>query len=105
LSGWFFGAIVMPTVNALMSHRIARDAQGELQGAVAGLFSLSAILGPPLMSHLFARFTAPDSSFHIPGAAFLAAALLALGCLLIFWRSTRVPAAEPAAAEPGLTVA
>src|SRR5947207_2435213 len=38
LSGWFFGAIVMPTLNALMSHRIARDAQGELQGAVASLF-------------------------------------------------------------------
>ncbi|HEX9311046.1 MAG TPA: TCR/Tet family MFS transporter [Gemmatimonadaceae bacterium] len=104
LSGWFFGAIVMPTVNALMSHRIARDAQGELQGAVAGLFSLSAILGPPLMSHLFARFTAPDSTFHVPGAPFLAAAMLALGCLLIFWRSTQVPSAEPAA-EPGLTAA
>ena len=68
LSGWFFGAIVMPTVNALASHRIARDAQGELQGAAASLFSLSAIMGPPIMTHLFARFTAPDARFHVPGA-------------------------------------
>lgn len=98
LSGWFFGAIVMPTVNALASHRIPRDAQGELQGAAASLFSLSAILGPPIMTHLFARFTAPDARFHVPGAAFLAAALLAIGSLIVFWMSTREPAAEPSAA-------
>ena len=105
LSGWFFGAIVMPTVNALMSHRVATNAQGELQGAVASLFSLAAILGPPLMSHLFARFTAPTSSVHIPGAAFLAAGILAVGCLLVFWLSTREDVVEPAAEMPGLTAA
>src|SRR5438105_6154767 len=105
LSGWFFGAIVMPTVNALMSHRVARDAQGELQGAVASLFSLSAILGPPLMTHLFARFTAPRASLHVPGAAFLTAAILATGCLLVFWISTRETVVEPAAQGAGLTAA
>jgi MFS transporter, DHA1 family, tetracycline resistance protein len=94
LATWFFAAIVMPTTNALMSHRISPDSQGELQGAVASLFSLSAIIGPPIMTHLFARFTAPESTVHVPGAAFLAAAVLALGCLLIFWRSTRGSAAE-----------
>jgi DHA1 family tetracycline resistance protein-like MFS transporter len=107
LATWFFAAIVMPTMNAFMSHRISPDAQGELQGAVASLFSLSAIIGPPLMSHLFARFTAPESSVHVPGAAFLAAAVLALGSLVVFWLATRVPAAEPGAeaAESGLTAA
>jgi len=105
---WFFAAIVMPTTNALMSHRISPDAQGELQGAVASLFSLAAILGPPLMTHLFAHFTAPESTIHVPGAAFLAAALLALGSLLIFWLSTREPVTEPGAtavADSGLTAA
>lgn len=96
LVSWFFAAIVMPTTNALMSRRISPDAQGELQGAVAGLFSLSAIIGPPIMTHLFARFTAPESTIHLPGAAFLAAAVLAFGCLLIFWWSTRGAAAEAA---------
>jgi DHA1 family tetracycline resistance protein-like MFS transporter len=107
LTSWFFAAIVMPTMNGFMSHRISPDAQGELQGAVASLFSLSAIIGPPIMTHLFARFTAAESSVHVPGAAFLAAAVLALGCLVIFWLSTREPAAEPgaAAAESRLTAA
>ena len=107
LAGWFFGAIVMPTINALMSHRIAHNAQGELQGAVASLFSLSAIIGPPIMTHIFARFTSPASSVHVPGAAFLTAALLATVCLVIFWVSTRVPAVEPgtSASESALTAA
>ena len=106
LSGWFFGAIVMPTVNALASHRIARDAQGELQGAAASLFSLAAILGPPLMSHLFARFTAPDARIHVPGAAFIAAGFLAIGSLVVFWLATRESVAEPnATASTELTAA
>jgi DHA1 family tetracycline resistance protein-like MFS transporter len=105
-ASWFFAAIVMPTMNAFMSHRISPNAQGELQGAVASLFSLAAIIGPPIMTHLFARFTSPESTVHVPGAAFLFAALLAAACLLTFWLSTRERAAEPGAeAESGLTAA
>jgi DHA1 family tetracycline resistance protein-like MFS transporter len=89
LSTWFFGAIMMPTTNALMSHRVAPDAQGELQGAVASLFSLSSIVGPPLMTQLFSRFAAPDARVHFPGAAFLAAGLLAGACLVVYWAATR----------------
>jgi DHA1 family tetracycline resistance protein-like MFS transporter len=106
LGTWLFAAIVMPTTVALMSHRISADAQGELQGAVASLFSLAAIIGPPIMSHLFARFTAPESGVNVPGAAFLAAAVLALGCLVIFWLSTREEVTKSGAArESGLTAA
>lgn len=97
LGTWFLGAIVYPLTNALMSHRVAPDAQGELQGAVAGLFSLASIAGPLLMTQLFGHFTAPDASPHIPGAAFLMASLLVWVCLPIYWRATR----KGAPAEPG----
>jgi MFS transporter, DHA1 family, tetracycline resistance protein len=86
---WFFGAIVMPSTNALMSHRIAPDAQGELQGAIASLYSVSSIVGPPLMTQLFGRFSAPDAPIHLPGAAFIAATLLAMASLVIYWLATR----------------
>jgi DHA1 family tetracycline resistance protein-like MFS transporter len=39
-----FFAMTYPSMNALMSRRIAANAQGELQGAVASVYSLSAIL-------------------------------------------------------------
>lgn len=97
LGTWFFGAIVFPVTNALMSHRIAPEAQGELQGAVAGMASLAAIVGPLLMTQLFGRFTAPSAPVHLPGAAFLAASLLALICLTIYWTATRTTQVEPGA--------
>jgi MFS transporter, DHA1 family, tetracycline resistance protein len=91
LATWFFGAMVMPSSNALMSKRVAVDAQGELQGAVASLYSLSAIVSPPMMSHLFGRFSAPNAPVHLPGAAFLASALLAISSLVLYWGSTQEP--------------
>ena len=62
LATWLFAAIVMPTTNALMSHRVSADMQGELQGALASLYSLSSIVGPPLMTQLFGHFSAADAS-------------------------------------------
>ena len=97
---WFFGAIVMPSSNALMSQRVAADAQGELQGAVAGIYSLSSIGGPLLMSQVFGRFAAPDARPHVPGAAFFTAALLAAGCFALYVAATRT---EAAAATPVIT--
>jgi DHA1 family tetracycline resistance protein-like MFS transporter len=91
LGTWFFGAAVMPATNALMSRRIAANAQGELQGAVASLYSLSTIVGPPLMTHLFGFFAAPDARVRLPGAAFIAAAALAAACLAAYAAATRQP--------------
>jgi len=106
LSTWLFGAIVMPTTNGYMSRRVPHDAQGELQGAVAGMYSLSSIVGPPVMAQLFSRFSGARAPVHVPGAAFFAAALLTTGCFVLYWRATRAagPIPEqvtqaPAAAE------
>ena len=86
-----------------MSRRVAPNAQGELQGAVACLYSLSSIIGPPLMSQLFGSFTRVGARVHVPGAAFFAAATLAAGAFVIYWTVTReavtpVPVAQSDAA-------
>jgi MFS transporter, DHA1 family, tetracycline resistance protein len=100
LGTWLFGALVMPVTNALMSHRVGPDAQGELQGAVASLFSLSSILGPPLMTQLFGRFADPHAALHLPGAAFVAAGVLAATAGVIYSFVTRARAAPPVSANP-----
>jgi DHA1 family tetracycline resistance protein-like MFS transporter len=89
LATWFLGALVMPSTNALMSHRVEKSAQGELQGAVASLFGLSSIVGPPLMTQLFGRFSAPDAPVQLPGAAFFASTLLAWTSFVLYYRATR----------------
>jgi len=91
LATWFLGATVMPNANALMSQRIPPNAQGELQGAVASLFSLAAIIGPVVMTQLFGHFSAADAHPYVPGAAFFMASALTAACFAVFWASTREP--------------
>jgi DHA1 family tetracycline resistance protein-like MFS transporter len=56
---------------------------------VASLYSLSSIVGPPLMTHLFGYFSGPAAPVHLPGAAFVGAALLTAGSFALFHRATR----------------
>ncbi len=81
------GGIVYPALQSLMSGEVGRDEQGELQGAVSSLVSLAAIAGPPVMTQAFAFFSAPDAPVRLPGAAFVLAALLASGTLVLFRRA------------------
>lgn len=67
-------ALVAPAMQGLMANRIPDDAQGELQGAISSLSSLSFVLTPPLMSQIFFTYTEPGGDIFFPGAPFLAAA-------------------------------
>src|SRR5580704_14130756 len=86
----FVFAVTYPSMNAIASQQAPADAQGEMQGAIACLYSLSAILGPPFMTQIFGYFSAPDAVVHFPGAAFLAAALLTLGSAALLMRALRL---------------
>jgi MFS transporter, DHA1 family, tetracycline resistance protein len=89
--GWGMAALSWPSLNALMSQQVPPDAQGELQGALASLSSVTAILGPPLMTQLFGTFSDPGAPVHFPGAPFLAAALLALASAVILAQVSKSP--------------
>jgi MFS transporter, DHA1 family, tetracycline resistance protein len=86
----FVFALTYPSMNAIASQQAPADAQGEMQGAVACLYSLSAILGPPFMTQIFGYFSAPAATIHFPGAAFLAAALLTVGSAALLVRALRL---------------
>ncbi|MGH9261867.1 MAG: tetracycline resistance MFS efflux pump, partial [Acidimicrobiales bacterium] len=71
-------------------------------GGVASLYSLSSIVGPPLMTQLLGFFSSPRAPVQLPGAAFLASAALTAACILLFVRTLRSqpsPAGWPAAAS------
>jgi DHA1 family tetracycline resistance protein-like MFS transporter len=85
----FVFALTYPSLQALASQQIPADAQGELQGAVACLYSLSSIIGPPLMTQVFARFSGPAAPVYFPGAAFLTAAVLTVASALLLVRGLR----------------
>jgi DHA1 family tetracycline resistance protein-like MFS transporter len=93
---WFFGALVMPSTNALLSHRVRPDAQGELQGAIACLMSLASIAGPILMTQVFGYFTSGSAPAYLPGAPFYFSATLTFVCWFVYRAATRSSAAETA---------
>lgn len=73
----------MPALLALMSKRVPGDAQGELQGATAGLSAVAMILGPAGMTQLFSALTGPHAPIELPGAPYFAAALLSLAATVL----------------------
>lgn len=82
-----FGAIsgfVTPAFQSIMTSQIPANAQGELQGALSSLNSITSIIGPIFMTQLFAIFTGPSAPFYFPGISFFAAAVLSAICLFIF---------------------
>lgn len=72
------GGIAGPALQSVVTSQVPRDAQGELQGALTSLSSLTAVVGPPLMTNTFYYFTHDRAPFIFPGAAFF------LGFILIF---------------------
>ena len=89
--------IAYPSMNAIMSKQVPPDSQGELQGGVSSLMSLTTIIGPLLMTQILGRFSGAGAPIYFPGAAFLLAAVLAIFALLIVLRAG---AKAPASALP-----
>lgn len=104
---WLIAGLVYPSMNAIMSQQVPADAQGELQGGVASLYSLALVVGPPLMTQLFGRFSGKNARLDLPGAAFLCSGVLAVGSAVFFLRAIvigrvarRASAAAGSRAEP-----
>ena len=74
------GGVSAPALSAIMTGDVPETEQGELQGALASLASLTSVGAPVLMTQLFGIFTGAHAPIYFPGAPFLAAALFeALG--------------------------
>ena len=79
---------VSPAMQGIMSNQVTASEQGELQGGLASMSSLTAILSPPFMTQLFGFFTGIHAPVYFPGAPWLAAAVLTLLALVLFLRAT-----------------
>jgi DHA1 family tetracycline resistance protein-like MFS transporter len=79
-----FGGLAGPALQGLLSNGVPENEQGELQGAMSSMMSATSIVGPPLMTTIFATFTEDGAPVYFPGAPFVAGAVLsALSLVLI----------------------
>lgn len=81
------GGIAGPALQGHMSANVPANAQGELQGGLTSLMSLSSIFGPLLMTSLFYYFTTKGAPFQFPGAPFIIGAILMLLSALLAVKS------------------
>jgi DHA1 family tetracycline resistance protein-like MFS transporter len=88
------GGIAPPSIQGIISGRVADNEQGELQGMVTALNSISTILSPLIMTNLFYQFTKSNTPVYFPGAAFAAAALLILVGAFFVVRGLKASAAS-----------
>lgn len=70
------GGIANPALQSIISNQVPSNEQGELQGALTSLMSVTSIIGPVLMTGLFSFFTTKDAPVYFPGAHFMMAAFL-----------------------------
>lgn len=81
------GGIAGPSLQGLISNAVPSNEQGELQGALAGLMSITSIIGPPLMTNLFSYFTNKNAPVYFPGAAFMMGGVLIAISGLLAWKN------------------
>lgn len=70
------GGICGPSLQSLISKNVPSDQQGELQGALTSLISVTSIIGPPVMTSCFYYFTHDSVPFEFSGAPFFLASIL-----------------------------
>lgn len=102
LAVYVLGGLAGPTLQGIISSQVPNNEQGELQGALTSLMSLSSIFGPLMMGETFYLFTKPEHYF--PGAAFALGAVFSLVCFILCYRTLRnIKESEAEKATPPTT--
>lgn len=96
--GWVVYVIIIMTVmenvadpplRSIAAGKVPPSAQGELQGALTSLSSITTIIGPMIFTQLFGYFTKPDAPVTFAGAPYLMAAFFILLAALVFFLKVR----------------
>lgn len=96
--GWMMFAFMLPyglagifgpALQGIISNQVPANGQGEIQGVTAGLMSAAAIIGPVIMTYLFAYFTNSKNNIYFPGAPFIMATVLTVAAIFVCSKSLR----------------
>ncbi len=83
------GGLSGPALQSIISAQFPANEQGELQGALTSLISVTSIIGPALMTQVFEYFTSPQYPIYFPGAPFILGALITFTGGLLAFRALR----------------
>lgn len=81
-------SIYSPAVQNLMTRRVSRSEQGELQGALGSMRSIAMLIGPGVFTWTFAVFI---TRWNVPGAPFYLAAAMMVVSVAVAAYTVRSP--------------
>lgn len=99
--GWMVYAVIIgtclesladPAMRSIASAKVSPSEQGELQGALTSMFSITNIIGPLIFTQMFAVFTAPGAPLTFSGAPYLLGGIFLMIALLVFIFRVEKPA-------------
>lgn len=102
--GWMVYMVIVLTalesladapLRSIAAARVPPSAQGELQGALTSLSSITTIIGPVIFTQMFGYFTGPAAPVVFSGAPYVLAAGILLAGLLVFVVKLRGAGAGP----------
>jgi DHA1 family tetracycline resistance protein-like MFS transporter len=97
--------ISMPAAQSMMTHRVSEREQGELQGALQSMRSITFIIGPWLFLRIFGWFIDAKNPIHLPGAPYFLAGALLFTAMLMSTRIKQTPFQSQAATPPDVPLA
>ena len=80
--------IASSSSQAIMTRRVERNEQGELQGAINILRSVGAFVGPAIFTGAFAFSISPMHAWKLPSGAWIIGGIMLLGSMIIAARVT-----------------
>jgi DHA1 family tetracycline resistance protein-like MFS transporter len=97
-SGWMMylflvpyclGGLATPALQSIISKQVPLNEQGEMQGTLSSLISITSFIGPLVMTSLFSVFSSSSAPFKFPGAAFFAGGMCCIIALFIAMRTLK----------------
>lgn len=71
---YVLGGVATPTLQSIMSNGVPENEQGNLQGSLTSLISITQFIAPIFFaSFLFAKFAEDDAVFYFPGMPYIVA--------------------------------
>lgn len=107
--GWMVYAVIVLTclealadapLRSVAAAKVPPSAQGELQGALSSLSSITTIIGPVIFTQIFSHFTGPASPVAFAGAPYALAACFVVVALVVYLLKIRPSADLPEKVSP-----
>lgn len=83
------GGISVPNIQSILSSQVDANEQGELQGGLTSMVSLTAVIGPILMTTSFTFFTKNPGTLYFPGISFFIGGILTLISLILSYSTLK----------------